>query len=121
MPPLVSLSMRSAKKRKLSCSVRLAGQVDCILSCLAAGCCACAENASAAETATALRDNTFFIGPPPEGGKCYMKITRLETLRLEEFPNLVWLRVHTDEGLVGLGDTSYAGERVGADLHEYVA
>ena len=50
-----------------------------------------------------------------------MKITRLETLRLEEFPNLVWLRVHTDEGLVGLGETSYAAQSVEAYLHEYVA
>ena len=29
-----------------------------------------------------------------------MKITRLETLRLGEFPNLVWLRVHTDAGVI---------------------
>ena len=50
-----------------------------------------------------------------------MKITRLETLRLGEFPNLVWLRVHTDEGLVGLGETSYAAQSVEAYLHEYVA
>jgi L-alanine-DL-glutamate epimerase-like enolase superfamily enzyme len=50
-----------------------------------------------------------------------MKITRLETLRLEEFPNLVWLRVHTDEGIAGLGETSYAAQSVEAYLHEYVA
>ena len=50
-----------------------------------------------------------------------MKITRLETLRLGEFPNLVWLRVHTDQGLVGLGETSYAAQSVEAYLHEYVA
>ena len=31
-----------------------------------------------------------------------MKITQLETLRLGEFPNLVWVRVHTDQGVVGL-------------------
>ena len=34
-----------------------------------------------------------------------MKITALETIRLEEFGNLLWVRVHTDEGLVGLGET----------------
>ena len=50
-----------------------------------------------------------------------MKITRLETLRLGEFPNLVWLRVHTDQGVVGLGETSYAAQSVEAYLHEYVA
>jgi len=50
-----------------------------------------------------------------------MKITRLETLRLGEFPNLVWVRVHTDQGLAGLGETSYAAQSVEAYLHEYVA
>ena len=34
-----------------------------------------------------------------------MKITALETLRLGEFANLIWVRLHTDEGLVGLGET----------------
>ena len=34
-----------------------------------------------------------------------MKITGLETLRLGEHPNLLWVRVHTDAGLVGLGET----------------
>ena len=33
-----------------------------------------------------------------------MKITALETIRLDEFPNVLWVRVHTDEGLVGLGE-----------------
>ena len=50
-----------------------------------------------------------------------MKINRLETLRLGEFPNLVWLRVHTDQGVAGLGETSHAAQSVEAYLHEYVA
>ena len=50
-----------------------------------------------------------------------MKLAKLETLRLAEFPNLVWLRLHTDQGLVGLGETSFAAESVEAYLHEYVA
>ncbi len=50
-----------------------------------------------------------------------MKIVRLETLRLAEFANLVWLRVHTDEGVVGLGETSYAPQSVEAYVHEYIA
>jgi L-alanine-DL-glutamate epimerase-like enolase superfamily enzyme len=50
-----------------------------------------------------------------------MRIHKLETLRVGEFPNLLWLRVHTDEGLVGLGETSYAAQSVEAYVHEYVA
>jgi galactonate dehydratase len=34
-----------------------------------------------------------------------MKITALETIRLGEHPNSLFVRVHTDSGLVGLGDT----------------
>ena len=34
-----------------------------------------------------------------------MKITALETIRNAEFPNLLWLHIHTDEGLSGLGET----------------
>ena len=36
-----------------------------------------------------------------------MKVTAIETIRLAEFPNLLWVQVHTDEGLVGLGETFY--------------
>ena len=34
-----------------------------------------------------------------------MKIIKLETIRIEERPNLLWLHVHTDEGIIGLGET----------------
>jgi len=37
-----------------------------------------------------------------------MKITAVETINLEEFPNILWVQVHTDEGIVGLGETFYA-------------
>ena len=37
-----------------------------------------------------------------------MKITALETIRLAEFGNLIWLRVHTSEGVTGLGETFMA-------------
>jgi galactonate dehydratase len=50
-----------------------------------------------------------------------MKLAKLETLRLAEFPNLVWLRLHTDEGLVGLGETCFDAESVESCLHEHVA
>jgi galactonate dehydratase len=32
-----------------------------------------------------------------------MMIVRVDTLRLGEFPNALWVLVHTDEGLTGLG------------------
>src|SRR5260221_432304 len=50
-----------------------------------------------------------------------MKIVRLETLRLEEFPNLLWLRVHSDAGVVGLGETHRAAPSVEAYVHELIA
>jgi hypothetical protein len=40
-----------------------------------------------------------------------MNITKLETRRLGESPNLMWVRVHSDQGVVGLGATSYAAQR----------
>ena len=34
-----------------------------------------------------------------------MKITAIESLQWAEFPRLLVVRVHTDTGLVGLGET----------------
>lgn len=50
-----------------------------------------------------------------------MKITAIETIRVEERPNLLWVQVHTDEGLVGLGETFFGAKAVEAYLHETVA
>lgn len=50
-----------------------------------------------------------------------MKITRLETVRLGEFPNILWVRLHTDQGLVGLGETFMGAAAVEAYLHEWAA
>src|SRR5262249_53488031 len=50
-----------------------------------------------------------------------MKVTKLETIRLDEFPNLIWVHVHTDEGLVGLGETFFGAQAVEAFPHETVA
>jgi galactonate dehydratase len=50
-----------------------------------------------------------------------MKITAIETIRLEEFPNLIWIQVHTDEGLIGLGESFFRPEPVEAYLHATVA
>lgn len=50
-----------------------------------------------------------------------MKITALETIRLAEFANLLWLRVHTSEGVVGLGETFFFPATVEAYVHEALA
>ena len=44
-----------------------------------------------------------------------MKITAVETLRLGEHPNLLWVCVHTDEGLVGLGETWFGAAAAEAE------
>ena len=48
-----------------------------------------------------------------------MKITKVETLRLGEFPNIIWIRIHTDEGLTGLGETFMGAAAVEAYIHEW--
>ena len=50
-----------------------------------------------------------------------MKIEAVETLRLEEHPNLVWVRIHTDTGLTGLGETYFGAGPVEADIHDRIA
>ena len=50
-----------------------------------------------------------------------MKITAVETLRLGEFPNIVWVLIRTDEGVSGLGETFMGAAAVEAYIHESVA
>ena len=47
-----------------------------------------------------------------------MKINRLQTIWLDEHPNNLWLRMHTDEGLVGLGETYYVPRAIAAMIHD---
>jgi len=49
-----------------------------------------------------------------------LKITNVETVRLGEFPNIIWVRLHTDEGLTGLGETFMGAAAVEAYIHEWV-
>lgn len=49
-----------------------------------------------------------------------MKITRVETVRIDEHPNLCWVLVHTDAGLTGLGETFFGARAVEAYIHETV-
>ena len=50
-----------------------------------------------------------------------MKVTALETIGLKAFPNLLWVQVHSDEGLVGLGETFYSVQPVASWIHETCA
>jgi galactonate dehydratase len=50
-----------------------------------------------------------------------MKITALETIRIAERPNLIWVQVHTDAGLSGLGETFFGASTVEAHVHDYIA
>ncbi len=50
-----------------------------------------------------------------------MKITRLETIRIQEFPQLLWLQVHTDEGLIGLGETFFDAGTVETFVHDSIS
>jgi L-alanine-DL-glutamate epimerase-like enolase superfamily enzyme len=50
-----------------------------------------------------------------------MKISAIETLRVAEFANLLWVRVLTDEGVHGLGETFFMPQTVEAYLHEVAA
>jgi len=36
-----------------------------------------------------------------------MKITSVQTIQNKNYSNIVWVQTHTDEGLVGLGETSH--------------
>jgi galactonate dehydratase len=50
-----------------------------------------------------------------------MKITKIETLRTVEFANVIWVRVHTDAGIIGLGETFYGAGAVEAHIHDTLA
>ncbi|MBN3812514.1 mandelate racemase/muconate lactonizing enzyme family protein [Paraburkholderia sp. Ac-20347] len=48
-------------------------------------------------------------------------VTALRTLRIHEHPNLIWVELETDDGLVGLGESFRGAEVVEAVLHSQVA
>jgi galactonate dehydratase len=51
-------------------------------------------------------------------GRTPVKITAIETLRTEEFANVIWVRIHTDAGPIGLGETFYGAGAVEAHIHD---
>ncbi len=50
-----------------------------------------------------------------------MKVTKIETLRLADLPNLLWVQVHADDGLIGLGEAFYGPGAAEAHIHETIA
>lgn len=50
-----------------------------------------------------------------------MKITKIETIQIQEFPSLVFVQIHTDEGIVGLGETMFGPDAVATFIHKQVA
>jgi L-alanine-DL-glutamate epimerase-like enolase superfamily enzyme len=50
-----------------------------------------------------------------------MKVTAIETIRLEAFPNLIWVQVHSDQGPIGLGESYFGPGAVEAHIHDFIA
>ena len=50
-----------------------------------------------------------------------MKITKLETIKAPEHPQFMWLRIHTDEGFIGLGETRPRPDSVRTLIHEVLS
>jgi L-alanine-DL-glutamate epimerase-like enolase superfamily enzyme len=50
-----------------------------------------------------------------------MRLTRIETIHLAEHATLLFVRLHTDEGLIGHGETKYAPEALHGFIHQYAA
>jgi galactonate dehydratase len=50
-----------------------------------------------------------------------MKITGIETIQVAAWPQLLWVQVSTDAGLVGLGETYRAADTVASYVHEIAA
>jgi L-alanine-DL-glutamate epimerase-like enolase superfamily enzyme len=50
-----------------------------------------------------------------------MQATAIETLRIASNPNVLWVHVETDQGLVGLGETLYGSESAEAHVHQVIA
>ena len=50
-----------------------------------------------------------------------MKITKIETLRLDDIGGFAWVQVHTDTGLIGLGETPNFPHSVATFIDEVLA
>ena len=50
-----------------------------------------------------------------------MRVTRIETLQTPTYPNVLWLQIHTDDGLTGLGETFHGAEAAAGYIHQVAA
>jgi len=50
-----------------------------------------------------------------------MKISRIETIQLPDYPSFLFVAVHTDSDLVGYADTCYMPEAVAGYIHAFAA
>lgn len=47
-----------------------------------------------------------------------MKISSVETIQIPEYPNLIFIRIGTDEGIVGTSDTYYTTDAIRGFMHQ---
>jgi galactonate dehydratase len=50
-----------------------------------------------------------------------MKITKIETIWCDDLLPSSWVQIHTDDGLIGLGETYYLPRAVSAVIHDMLA
>jgi galactonate dehydratase len=50
-----------------------------------------------------------------------VKVSAIDTIRVDEVPNLLWVQVHTDEGLTGTGETFFGIDAAEAHIHQLIA
>jgi len=48
-----------------------------------------------------------------------MIISKIETIRVGQFPDLIFVQIHTDTGLIGLGETWYGASTVESAIHDH--
>ncbi|MFT5087074.1 MAG: galactonate dehydratase [Candidatus Latescibacterota bacterium] len=62
-----------------------------------------------------------YLPPSPiDEGK--VKVTAIETMQPKElFPGLLLVRIHTEDGIIGHGETYYCAEAVQAMIHDWMA
>ena len=50
-----------------------------------------------------------------------MRVAAVETLRHPDYANILWVRLHADDGRVGLGETFRGAAAVEAQIHAEIA